>query len=538
MNSAYRKVLFLISLPNSPEFNAVSEQLESCIDALVKQGVIVRKKIDEESLSEIKDFDIVILVAHHDEQQDALILEDGVLSMADFVRYLPQNYMGIIDMSSCYSAKYLRDIKTKNPNCHVQAPIGQTALQLRLFMYPYIVRLLIENHSLDYREAYLRVLDTVSEELQKGSYYGTSTKLGKTFSSIYAPECVSKGNPFLIQLFIHSEADGSAVELSATNYDSETRLVETSVLPIKLKRGDRLYARLDFITPHQDQVLIDDMLATKSIIWMNAMAKIQFCATLSDGYKEDSLACRMLLESNGQPIGSCYFKLKVAKFNSDAPAEIKLSPYDVNGIKITERKALLAHLEVQKVKLENEIKSESDPGIIQRLKYSESICKNCIDLISSNQKATDNPIKRVFVSSTSDLQKYRAIARQEIISCNMFPEMSDDWEQTSLSPKEECCRRVLNSDILLCILGARYGFVEESLGMSMTEIEYRTALESGKIILVFVIDPLNETNEPIGLANRQLSFINEIKSSRILKFFSDEYSFEKETIRQLSRIQP
>lgn len=531
-----RRILFLVSLPDTPVFNAEEERVSDCIRKLTGQGVVVRQRIDDESLEDINNFDIVILVAHHDEHLDALILGNRVLPMKHFVQLLPDDFKGTLDLSSCYSASILAEIKDKCPHCHVQAPVGTAALQLRLFMYPFIIRLLNEKPEIGYRDAYLMVLDTVRKEFKDGGPRGSSTKLGKNFSSIYAPKSVRRDNPFLIQLFIHNETDGFAVALAATNYDEDTRLVEKTELPIKLKRGDRLYARLDFVTPYSDQVSLDGMLDTKSIVWMNSMAKIQFCVTLSPTFPGDSLTCRILLEVNGLPIGECYCKLKVAAVVSDSPALIQVIPYNLDAVKMAGKKALLERLTSQCERLNRDISNESDLSIINRLRDSITICKNCIDLISAETTAIENPIKKVFVSSTSDLGAYRSIARREIISCNMFPEMSDDWEQTSLSPKEECCRRVLHSDIVLCILGARYGYVEESLGMSMTEIEYRTALESGKSILVFVVDPLNKTNEPISLANRQLALINEIKTSRILTFFSDESSFEKETIRQLSRL--
>ena len=132
------------------------------------------------------------------------------------------------------------------------------------------------------------------------------------------------------------------------------------------------------------------------------------------------------------------------------------------------------------------------------------------------------------------MKPYRDIVRQEIEVCGMYPEMYENWPQSAATPRDECCMRVIESDILLCILGSRYGFVDEEMDTSMTEIEYRTALGAGKTILVYIIEPLNKTDEPPHLAERQKKLIEEIRDTRILKFFSDEETLAKDTVRNLS----
>ena len=92
----------------------------------------------------------------------------------------------------------------------------------------------------------------------------------------------------------------------------------------------------------------------------------------------------------------------------------------------------------------------------------------------------------------------------------------------------------MESDVILCLIGSRYGYEEPSIGISMTQMEFWTALMSGKKILAYIIDPLEESTEEEVYKIKQKEFIKELQTKRILKFFSDDYSLEKDTTRELS----
>ena len=79
--------------------------------------------------------------------------------------------------------------------------------------------------------------------------------------------------------------------------------------------------------------------------------------------------------------------------------------------------------------------------------------------------------------------------------CDMVPEMYEYWPQKDKTPSDACCAKVLSSDILVCILGAKYGFVRKDSGSSMTEMELKCALQSGKPILIYVLKDYKDEKE-------------------------------------------
>jgi O-acetyl-ADP-ribose deacetylase (regulator of RNase III) len=95
----------------------------------------------------------------------------------------------------------------------------------------------------------------------------------------------------------------------------------------------------------------------------------------------------------------------------------------------------------------------------------------------------------VFVSSTSeDLGSYRLAVRGVINKlCLTFIGM-EEFDPTVRAPVDLIRQKVNEAEVYLGILGMRYGYVDPGTGLSMTELEYRQAIASGKDIFMFVMD--------------------------------------------------
>ena len=148
---------------------------------------------------------------------------------------------------------------------------------------------------------------------------------------------------------------------------------------------------------------------------------------------------------------------------------------------------------------------------------------------------------KVFISSTSDLKPFRQVVRDQIESCEMYPDMYELWGQGNDYPRDMCCRHVLDSDIFVCLLGAKYGYVEPAWGMSMTEIEFRVALKSGKPILVYIHNQYKEEMKKLLPENTtaielQNKLIDELREKRMVGFFSSEMSLALLSIAELSTL--
>lgn len=99
---------------------------------------------------------------------------------------------------------------------------------------------------------------------------------------------------------------------------------------------------------------------------------------------------------------------------------------------------------------------------------------------------------RVFVSSTCyDLSQIRKDLEQFIFSMGYQPVLSDSRDTSippGLDPIETCKWLVRSSDILVLVIGGRYGSTDQESGKSITNIEFDTAFEVGMPIYIFVDD--------------------------------------------------
>ena len=530
------KILFLISLPQVPEFLSYSDKVKNCIAKLERIGVDCFEEITPSLLSKANEYDLVIVIAHKSEEMDALILADGFLPINDFVNSLPPTFDGVLDFSSCHSVNAMERIKERCPNCLVQTSIGETTLPLRLFMYPIVIEALDEERDKAYDEVYSEVLEAIKERMANTPSSQQGKKLGENYSSIYAPSTIKRQKPFLIQVFFHKDNESGAADLLAQRIDQNTEKKDCQILPLKFKKKDNISVKVSFVSPAKEYIQLEDNIDTKHIIWLDQMTKVQFCAIVCEEFPYDSFVGKLMMEANCVPIGECYFNIKVADEERVAPAEVNIHEHDFFTEQKKARQACLTHFHTSISQINERLSICQDESEREELEHAKQVCTNCINIINNGSKHHHSPTKRVFVSSTSDMKPYREIVRQEIESCDMFPEMYENWPQSESTPRDECCRRVIDSDILLCILGARYGFVDPEINASMTEIEYRAALGAGKTILVYIIDPMNKTDEPSYLAERQKKLIEEIRDTRILKFFSDSESLAKDTVRNLSRL--
>ena len=107
---------------------------------------------------------------------------------------------------------------------------------------------------------------------------------------------------------------------------------------------------------------------------------------------------------------------------------------------------------------------------------------------------------KVFLSSTAlDLQPYRQIAddtmlrlSQEVVAMERFGPLPGE-------PVAECEEKARDSDIVVCIVAHRYGFVPEKGKGSITRREVEAARAAGKDVLVWIV----ADDYPYGIRNRR-----------------------------------
>src|SRR6185369_814956 len=112
---------------------------------------------------------------------------------------------------------------------------------------------------------------------------------------------------------------------------------------------------------------------------------------------------------------------------------------------------------------------------------------------------------KVFLSSTAqDLEGYRRVADDTILRLSQQSVAMERFGPLPNSPVEECERLARESDVVVCIVAHRYGFVPEKGKGSVTEREVKAAHRADKDVLAWIIDdafPWTENKEQDLLAD-------------------------------------
>lgn len=112
---------------------------------------------------------------------------------------------------------------------------------------------------------------------------------------------------------------------------------------------------------------------------------------------------------------------------------------------------------------------------------------------------------KIFISSLiGGFEHLRAAARSAIVALRHEPVVAEDFGARASSPQIACLQGVRSADLIVLILGPRYGFVQGSSGVSPTHEEYLEARGS-KPILMFVQDGVERDEQ-------QAKFISEVSA--------------------------
>src|SRR5690606_1452350 len=95
----------------------------------------------------------------------------------------------------------------------------------------------------------------------------------------------------------------------------------------------------------------------------------------------------------------------------------------------------------------------------------------------------------VFISSTfTDLQEERQVALKAILEAGHIPAGMELFASDNKTMLEYIRKWIKQSDMVILMIGNRYGSVEEESGKSYTQLEYEYACELGIPTLAFFFD--------------------------------------------------
>jgi hypothetical protein len=95
---------------------------------------------------------------------------------------------------------------------------------------------------------------------------------------------------------------------------------------------------------------------------------------------------------------------------------------------------------------------------------------------------------KVFLSSTAqDLEAYRRVADDTILRLSQQSVAMERFGPLPNTSVEECERLARESDVVVCIVAHRYGFIPEKGRGSITRHEVEAAKKASKDVLVWIV---------------------------------------------------
>lgn len=536
-------------------YKKTAKEINNTISYIKERGTTV---VDSLSIGDIRafdNFDVVIIVAHHSSSANEIELCSGMVKDEDFVEVFPSDFAGWLDLSCCESEhlQSLMRIRLTNPDAHIIAPERKTAVNFRMEMYSKIVKRMCEETELEYFDAFKIVVKEYQKQIERNlsdnNLYGIEHLGGnEAQSSVFSPREVLRGQPFIVQVHIHKKRDSDEIELAATKLDedAEKKLSSNLVIrgkPVKLRKGDEIGITLRAVNDKNDIKIVAP--ARKTLFWSSTSTVAEFVVNVSGNCSADSFIGMIKVFINRIPAAEITFKSKIVDVFSEKEAankiRVSLSQYDKSAEMDGMREEMKKQLLHQKERLQKKLALTALDEEKKQIENDLEICDSSLRVICERGNIISNVKKVVFVSSTSDLKPYRDVLKKQIEECEMVPEMYENWPQGDLTPSDACCAKVLSSDILVCILGAEYGYVRPDAGSSMTEMELKCALQSGKPILLYVLQDYKERMQSLlpqkkDDVDKQTRLIEQFARDRLIKFITDETSLSTISGRELERV--
>jgi Domain of unknown function (DUF4062) len=112
----------------------------------------------------------------------------------------------------------------------------------------------------------------------------------------------------------------------------------------------------------------------------------------------------------------------------------------------------------------------------------------CVDCVWQLELLVDQDGRmiRVFVSSTfQDLKQCRALIREQLQRLGLDDVAMETYTAGPQRPVDRCLADVASSDLYIGVIAWRYGYIPDGYDRSITELEYRQAISSGRDVLMF-----------------------------------------------------
>lgn len=288
-----------------------ANELLKTVRHLERKGVDIINIFSPEDLKKAFTYSTVILTAHRHRFLECLDFMGHTLEIREIIALIPNDYKGIVDISSCYSSTLVRQCKHTAPFATFIAAETEVSVKLRLFIYKHTIKHLISHPRMDYLDAFCVIISRIvksaktNDNLERDVFLG-----GKQFSdakiernvSVFAPNEIRLGETMLIQMYV---------------YKNNVDVISSAIMADEdLAEKDRLPVNLDL--KHKDDIKIilnvsnlPLLSQTKPLIWNDRISRTSFLIEVPNDYNKNKLFFSALVIQNSAIVGELNFSVKV-----------------------------------------------------------------------------------------------------------------------------------------------------------------------------------------------------------------------------------
>lgn len=285
------------------QYKITANHILEIVNDIQSRNVRIVNLTSTSEIKDILDYENIIITAHHHRFQFAMEFMGNIIPIGDFIDSIPLEYSGTIDVSSCYSAAFLQELKLQASNARIIAANTESSLDLRMFIYKHIVKYLAKNNNAEYLDAYKDVTGKIVS-YYRGLHPENSPKImlgGKPQSvSVFAPQRISKEESMMVQVYLYSDEEYKKVKSDAKKADKYSSERGNSVLDLRAKKGDIINVELNLsnIKLERNQ---------KQFVWQNKFNKCSFFVEVPKDYSKDRIVGEIFVSINGAIIAEVDF---------------------------------------------------------------------------------------------------------------------------------------------------------------------------------------------------------------------------------------
>lgn len=290
-----------------------ADKISKCIKELSRKGLKVKVISSPEDLKEAFDYEVMIITAHRHRYLECFDFMGNTVPCDDVADIIPENYYGIIDISSCHSASFQMKWKKKKINATYIATNTESAIELRLFVYKTTIQRMLSHPNDNYIDAMTVALNRIKKEYKSKKtredvFLGGSDASEETGSlmsaSAFAPSEIAKGDNMMIQVYVYNDLDHWAVIDSARKSDEDAR--ERCEVPLNsnLNNKDNVQVNLKVLD-------CPGLIQSKSFTWQGKVAKLYFNIAIPKSFEKNKCFVEIFMSLNNAPLCELSFATKL-----------------------------------------------------------------------------------------------------------------------------------------------------------------------------------------------------------------------------------